>query len=131
MRARRPPGRVVAEDNGSSCRINVILLGPMWPRTRVSSVGYRHRLSDPKGFGVLPLESESQTRSVIGGSQGALMRLEHAVEEEVVGTHVVVEVLDMSQVGWHRRRVYVDRGSAVRGIRSLVSRAGAVCGATL
>jgi hypothetical protein len=116
--------RVVAEDNGSSCGIDVILLRPMWPRTRASSVVCRHRSGDPEGLGVLALESESQTRSVIGGSQGTLMRLEHAVEEEVVGTHVVVEVLDMSQVRWHRCRVYVDRGAAVRGIRSLVSRAG-------
>src|ERR1017187_6783244 len=116
--------RVVAEDNGSSRGVDVILLRPTWPRTRARSVVCRNRSGDPEGLGVLPLESESQTRSVIGGAQDTLMRLEHAVEKEVVGTHVVVEVLDMSQVRWHRCRVYVDRGAAVRGKRSLVSRAG-------
>ncbi len=48
------------------------------------------------------------------------MRLDDAVEEQVLDAHVVVEVLEVPQVRRHRRRVQMDRRAAVAGERHVM-----------
>jgi hypothetical protein len=75
------------------------------------------------GLGVSTTQRQPQPGTVVGWVQGAVDRSQRPVEHDLVDAGVVVEVLDVAQVGRHAGDVGVQRLPAVRRERRLMSRA--------